>query len=378
MQFGRLFNLTWAAPSGRALVLFADDPRLPSGCERREWIASYGSLRPEASRRALGSDPRSDTAPPTCECFSLCTARAFASFHMRLPMVTSTASPWYNYVRQVYQTPVPLPFAVASLELFYPAMLPTSMCHNHGESPDVRLPSCLAGNPVCDGWLNRSEPVPSGPAITLYLAQRAYIASPAFLAAHAVRRRAPLSQFIVLQEDARHIAASGEWVEVARMPPHRDPEGTSGIGCWFYPARGSGVHVRLHRTIAFRTRDQALRRRGYGVWEGVNNTVLSSSDWNVAKAAAREGFVSVQLLYGNTHVLYGVGSAGGSRAPTRELILAHEVCMKQRERLGAGCVPVKTLTGWKASLPCACAEAAAVGAVGLNCGATPRAAAKAW
>jgi hypothetical protein len=135
-----------------------------------------------------------------------------------------------------------------------------------------------------------------------------------------------------------------------------------------YQARGSGVHVRIGRTIAFHKRDQALRRHGYGVWGGINGTVLSYSDRNVAKAAARERFASVQLLYGNPHILYGVGSAGGSRAPARELILTHEVCMHQPQRLGAACVPVKTRTGWNASLPCMCSDAATVGAVGLNCG----------
>ena len=74
-----------------------------------------------------------------------------SEFPLRLPIVRSKASPWYTYLTHVYSSDVPLPFDVAQLELFYPAMLPTSMC---GQSMPVR-PRCNAGE--CRSWVNHSR-----------------------------------------------------------------------------------------------------------------------------------------------------------------------------------------------------------------------------
>ena len=130
------------------------------------------------------------------------------------------------------------------------------------------------------------------------------------------------------------------------------------------------MYVHVGRTRAFWTREQALRQRGYGLWEGAGNaSQLSFSDRNVAKGAASEGFASIQLLYGNYAVIYSApGLGGGFGAPTRELILAHDACMNQTTRISSACVPTKTRTGWNAARPCKCGDPASTGAIGLNCG----------
>ena len=141
------------------------------------------------------------------------------------------------------------------------------------------------------------------------------------------------------------------------MRPDRDNEG-QGIGCWFYIARGSGVFINVGRTLVFRTREKALATQGFGVWK---NGVASYSDHNVAGAAARQGFRSVQLLFGNRFAIY----ARNKTFPTHELILAHSACMQQPAK--TPCVPAALRAGWQATLPCTCANAAKVGAAGLKC-----------
>lgn len=133
------------------------------------------------------------------------------------------SSPWYEYLRRVYRSEVPLPFDVAQLELFYPAMLPTSMCQLHWGGEVTRLPRCRATDPSCDGWLDPQRR-PSASTIRMWMNQRSYIVSPAALAMGAVRARRPFSQFVALQEGVRWPTPSKHWVEVARIKPDLDPE----------------------------------------------------------------------------------------------------------------------------------------------------------
>jgi hypothetical protein len=297
---------------------------------------------------------------PKCECFSLCNNHSAVAFHLRLPIVQDKASPWHAYLDYVYSAATPpLPFDMASLELFYPALLPTSMCDRQS-----RLPPCRSDDSTCDGWLDKSRPEPTEAEIRLQLRSQSYICSAASLATTAVRERKPLSQFVALQEAVRWPTAHDQWVEVVRIQPHLDPEGV-GIGCWLYVARGSGVHVNVGRTLVFRSREEALATRNFGVWRNSssrrkNRAVLTYSDHNLASAAAREGYRSLQLLRGNPHVI-----RGRPTAPTRELILAHPACMERPAN--SACVPAGLRAGWRAALPCKCASPQSVSAVGINC-----------
>ena len=58
---------------------------------------------------------------PHCACFNLCNARSAAYFHLRLPIIHSRddASPWYDYLRFVYSSDVPLPFEEVLQGLLY-------------------------------------------------------------------------------------------------------------------------------------------------------------------------------------------------------------------------------------------------------------------
>lgn len=280
-----------------------------------------------------------------------------------MEIVRSKASPWYTYLTHVYSSDVPLPFDVAQLELFYPAMLPTSMC---GQSMPV-LPRCNAGD--CRSWVNHSRH-PSADDASAWARGRKHFYSPPQLAQDAMSQRAPWSQFVVLQKAVRFPAPDDAWAEVTRMRPHLDPEGV-GIGCWFYPARGSGVFVHVGRTHVFRTRDEALSTPGFG-----NATIIRPGpraggvyighDHNLARGAEAKGFDSVQVLHGNTKVIHGGGaSPAAHKTSARELILATRACMTSPAK--SPCVAETTLTGWRASRPCRCAEPPRAAAAGINC-----------
>ena len=110
-------------------------------------------------------DGQSVMADESCACFSLCHPEEVRSFFIRLPIVTSAASPWYEYLRAVYHTPsVPLPFDLRTLGAFYLPLhaeqfgqvsIPwggTRCNRTTGRSTARR---CAAS--VCRAWLNLSE-----------------------------------------------------------------------------------------------------------------------------------------------------------------------------------------------------------------------------
>ena len=63
---------------------------------------------------------------PSCNCFSLCTDQEVLTFHSRLPVVHSEASPWYGYLRKLYSSRVTFPIDLRSFEAFFPALLPVA------------------------------------------------------------------------------------------------------------------------------------------------------------------------------------------------------------------------------------------------------------
>jgi hypothetical protein len=68
------------------------------------------------SRRAASDASGFDVLPEVygppegCACFSLCHPDEVRAFFIRLPVVTTEDSPWYDYLRAIYHTDsVPLP-----------------------------------------------------------------------------------------------------------------------------------------------------------------------------------------------------------------------------------------------------------------------------
>jgi hypothetical protein len=192
--------------------------------------------------RTSGMAAAAAVDPGRCHCseFVLCTPEGLASTLLRLPNVSSPASPWYAYLRAVYHSLPPLPITLRGrLELLYPALLPAPVCLS--SSPLLRkrwaLPLCDAA--VCAEWM------PDPPAPSEAVAN--YAANGTFIMASALNEsdRRPFGHAVVLQPPIatrRPAMAATGWVEVVRQAA-QCPEGWSNSGCWFHQAKGSGVWV---------------------------------------------------------------------------------------------------------------------------------------
>ena len=197
--------------------------------------------------------------PRSCECFSLCGPTSLAWFHLHLPVVTSSESPWYAYLQQVYhEDDVTLPVDMRRFEMFWANLLPTAMymcprVHEYDAAPI--LPRCNASQ--CSGWLNGSAPtnsterhVRSLPGVKKFVDSRSFIFTPrgpamsrkgldaTQLAAKASGWATnPWSQFAVAQAvDARAPHANRSWVEVVRVDRYasvfRPPPAMPGCSPW--------------------------------------------------------------------------------------------------------------------------------------------------
>ena len=104
-------------------------------------------------------------ADASCACFSLCHPEEVRHFFLRLPLVTSPASPWYKYLCSVYHTDfVPLPFDMRSLGAFYLppdaawfGQLAIPWGGLQCNSTDGRSTAPRCARAVCESWLNLSE-----------------------------------------------------------------------------------------------------------------------------------------------------------------------------------------------------------------------------
>ena len=180
--------------------------------------------------------------PGRCHCseFVLCTPEGLASTLLRLPNVSSPASPWYAYLRTVYRSLPPLPITLRGrLELLYPALLPAPVCLPSSSLLRKRqaLPLCKAA--VCAEWM--PDPPPPSEDVANYAANGTFI----MVAALNESDRRPFGHAVVLQPPIaarRPSKAATGWVEVVRQAA-QCPEGWSDSGCWFHQAKGSGVWV---------------------------------------------------------------------------------------------------------------------------------------
>jgi hypothetical protein len=116
---------------------------------------------------------------PPCYCFSWCGVPQLSAFFADLPVVRSSSSPWYAYLRErVYHEEVPLPFDMGSLGWFdlpHAHRLPGSEpphadpdgfwlppldhCHASGTPPGLSKP-CKRAECIAAGWV-RDAPSPA-------------------------------------------------------------------------------------------------------------------------------------------------------------------------------------------------------------------------
>jgi hypothetical protein len=75
------------------------------------------------------------------------------------------------------------------------------------------------------------------------------------------KEMSPFATFFIVQPPRfdRKLIESHKWVEVMRRALTQRNQWDGGdYGCWFWPAKGSGVWMNVRNTIGFTTRKQAL------------------------------------------------------------------------------------------------------------------------
>ena len=359
-------------------------------------------------RLSLADTAQQPPRRPQCECFSLCGRDAAAAFHARLPRNVSHGSPWEGYLRTVYSGPVPLPFDVSTLEFFWVHLLPTAMhlCPKpHLTPPAPVLPVCPPDR--CAGWLEE----PQSRARAHVADKRSFVWSPTWPPlpddpelnlSPKMRRKLPHNQFLLIQPYERSdVPNDGAWVEVTRITPPNVLPGVTpecdahygwqrgcqewragskwpyqpagymqrpecqplgccregrNYGCWFWPAKGSGIFVNVGRTQIARHRAHA-EELGYGARTqvfnqqyGRNVTVrLRGNDCMYARVAHERQLDSVQIMRANRLVF-----AGQNTEPVAELVIAAADCVHPTRLLTQACPPLELRTGVDAQKTCAC------------------------
>ena len=136
-------------------------------------------------------------------------------------------------------------------------------------------------------------------------------------------------------------------------------------GCWFWPARGSGIYLNIGRSPHFLRRTEAAHG-GFGTFvltnrsRGSRKPLPLSSAWldpqidtNYAAAARLAGYDSIQVLHANG-ILFG---DAGATSPASEIVLATDDCVKGTALTGPcllGSSSKLLRRGLAASEPCAC------------------------
>jgi len=327
--------------------------------------------------------------PPQCQCFPLCTAGHVLSLYRRLPMgVTNSSSPWYGYLTKVYgKGEVPLPFDLRKLQLFFPGLLPTSthLCRARVISGLPVVGNLTDGEPLlptcpqtdCSGWVRTAEEADADPLVQR-LHPRGWARGSSHIWTPITQRwmggeqeqrdqhdprwsridqsRLQLSGrhlFVALQMRSRQFFEDNTLVEVIRigMGSRKFSEGGN-YGCWFYPARGSGIFVNVGNSLRTRSKLEAAAQLG-----------TPPHDEFLPNATRARGFDSLQILHGGPQ--YGGSNFRyhESTMPTFELVLTFPGCVtlgswKKWTNLTGPCVPVATRSGWNASRPCHCDPAA--------------------
>ena len=157
---------------------------------------------------------------------------------MRMPeKVTSTSSPWYEYLKVVYRATgdLPLPLKLKQFEAFYPALLPVPPCTKdaHYLLPEERrwhaawraafaafsasrsepspraVPHCAAS--VCSAWL--PKPKPRDADIIAFTSGRSYVR----VAAQNASDFRPFGHVVILQRRAGARMAHGQVMTPSKL-----------------------------------------------------------------------------------------------------------------------------------------------------------------
>lgn len=283
----------------------------------------------------IASDPR-DMFSSSCKmCFALCSDIDIMRFHAHLPVVRKAPSPWIDYLATVYGTPPTLPFDMQSISAFYPGILPTRIdnCTGHKEFAHRSDPlpyddaSTATG---CDGYLWETRREEGRPTII-----RSFIGSRHTL--RSMLAEDPFAIFLGLQPMPRTPYSSYEWVEVLRVGSWTKEDKM--YGCWFWPARGSGVFVNLQASIAVSNIDNASRAG------------FSRNDRMWSQELVTRRRQSMQVLRTHPHLHQGMNQW---ISPPFEIVLASLPCI-ERQNVENACVSGLVLRGgWTAKTSCTC------------------------
>ena len=234
----------------------------------------------------------------SCRCFDMCNRSSVVEWLHRIPeMITDPSSPWMGYLAAVYGSRPQLPFNMTALNFFYhndeswPINVewPMANCRIHLREfcREFNGGYCTHANPaprcsesVCNRWLapqqqtSRSnlhhiglmhlrsddDPLRKTRGTGIFAYPRFEIQK----ALHGVDTPDGHGMPQILDAFSRALGhgvpRSGEWVEVIRendkIANHGEThEGREGYGCWYYPARGSGIWIRVGRLIAIHSKD---------------------------------------------------------------------------------------------------------------------------
>ena len=290
----------------------------------------------------------------TCSCFSLCSEQDARSFHLRLPSVVATSSPWFTYLRHVYaERNVSLPINLQTFELFYLNLLPVNWrCHSGTDVHDCPVQ-------VCRAWL--SPEMPNSTAIQEhrlkwqlrpYQWHRSHL--PRLLRNHTLRflprhSNALLGRLLkspVLVEVVRH--SFPQWVSYCAQGRSTDPmewvgdrilgaaEGVQ-YGCWFSPSVGSGVFLPLRRPLVLHDRVE------------VESTLPDVARFSTAKARIFTSSSNISTpihhndcLYASLTRLHGYDALvvlESVHDGAAEIVVVTPECMHQTHPLQTACMP---------------------------------------
>lgn len=294
----------------------------------------------------IGMRPSSSFMEKVCSCFSLCNEGNVLDFVQRIPsVITSSSSPWFGYLSQVYPGYVPIPFNLSAIRLFYLSpWLPFQFsCHQK---------TCMCHVKMCKGWysIKKYRTILSAISFHECLRRRMELLKrgiPKINQAHNVCVSTPntvfyYKQYFTVQSvfyfffaNERVVATSNTWVEVTRAPFPQ--EGTSSLPFFYY-------------TIA----------PGSGIWLNTTKTVYRNSQHDDSEAQelltfAEQGFQTVQYTWDDDVELH----------PTIVWIQWATPCDAQPCGV---CAPgVDLRSGWLKDMPCNCSNQFRT----LNCGTDP-------
>lgn len=273
-----------------------------------------------------------------CECFKLCTDKDIINFTQYLPIVNTTNSYWYEYLKVVYGSYPQLPYDIQTLETFYPGLLPTRIdsCTGYKEfawenknKTETSIVQCNPG--TCNKWLSETKrPFPGRPTIIKSIATTSSNLN------HLLKHNS-MSVFLVVQRANRSEALSNKWLEVVRVGSWSGED--KQYGCWFWKAAGSGVFIDTGNALTIR---HVSRVRQHG---------FQASDRTWSRVLMSRNLTSLHILYTHPHLHNGIHQWVTT---PYEIITVHHACMNRMDTKMACVQNLQLRTGWHAQEKCNC------------------------